>query len=194
MCVGGAQIAHGRANCGGTTETWPLVDRFSGAPCHIARRERTLTRRTTHTPGKPCPVVDERDALLTFLAQQRLVLTIAAHGLSEEQTRATPTAGSLSVGGLIKHVAAVEEYWMAIVLQRSAPLTEGAEAAYEDGFRLLDEETLAGVIARYGQVARDTEAIVAGIDDLGRPVPVPEGVPWFPQDVDAWSVRWVLLH
>jgi hypothetical protein len=26
------------------------------------------------------------------------------------------------------------------------------------------------------------------------PVPVPKGVPWFPQDVDAWSARWVLLH
>ena len=29
---------------------------------------------------------------------------------------------------------------------------------------------------------------------LGHPVPVPAGVPWFPQDVDAWSVRWVALH
>jgi len=25
-------------------------------------------------------------------------------------------------------------------------------------------------------------------------VPVPKGVPWFPADVVAWSVRWVLLH
>lgn len=25
-------------------------------------------------------------------------------------------------------------------------------------------------------------------------MPVPKGVPWFPDDVDAWSVRWVLLH
>ena len=23
---------------------------------------------------------------------------------------------------------------------------------------------------------------------------MPKGVPWFPDDVDAWSVRWVLLH
>jgi hypothetical protein len=23
---------------------------------------------------------------------------------------------------------------------------------------------------------------------------VPKGVPWFPADVEAWSVRWVLLH
>ena len=25
-------------------------------------------------------------------------------------------------------------------------------------------------------------------------MPVPKGVPWYPDDVDAWSVRWVLLH
>ena len=43
-------------------------------------------------------------------------------------------------------------------------------------------------------MARETEAVVAGIDDLDQPVPVPKGVPWFPDDVDAWSVRWVLLH
>ena len=23
---------------------------------------------------------------------------------------------------------------------------------------------------------------------------MPQGVPWFPDDVEAWSVRWVLLH
>ena len=23
---------------------------------------------------------------------------------------------------------------------------------------------------------------------------MPKGVPWFPRDVEAWSVRWVLLH
>ncbi len=26
------------------------------------------------------------------------------------------------------------------------------------------------------------------------PVPIPKGVPWFPQDLDAWTVRWVVLH
>jgi hypothetical protein len=46
----------------------------------------------------------------------------------------------------------------------------------------------------YAAVARETESVVAGIADLGQPVPVPRGVPWFPADVEAWSARWVLLH
>ena len=50
------------------------------------------------------------------------------------------------------------------------------------------------MLADYEAAARETEADVAQIPDLGRPVPVPRDAPWFPQDVDAWSVRWVLLH
>jgi hypothetical protein len=56
------------------------------------------------------------------------------------------------------------------------------------------DETLADVLERYERVALETDVAVAGIADLGQPVPIPKGVPWFPQDVDAWSVRWVLLH
>ncbi len=50
------------------------------------------------------------------------------------------------------------------------------------------------MLALYDEVARETEKAIAGIPDLSQPVPVPRDAPWFPADVDAWSVRWVLLH
>ena len=50
-----------------------------------------------------------------------------------------------------------------------------------------------GALARLDEVAEETEAVIAALD-LDQPVPVPKGVPWFPDDLDAWSVRWVLLH
>jgi Protein of unknown function (DUF664) len=56
------------------------------------------------------------------------------------------------------------------------------------------DETLADVLAFQAAVAERTESVIASIADLGQPVSVPAGVPWFPADVDAWSVRWVLLH
>ncbi|MGW5722323.1 DinB family protein [Amycolatopsis sp. NPDC003865] len=144
--------------------------------------------------GNVRPVADERDGLLSFLEQQRYVLKLAAHGLTDEQARTAPTKSSLSVGGLIKHVASTEYGWMDTVLQvPQKPFAEGV-AEYELAHRLLPEETLAGVLARYDEVAARTVEVIGGIEDLGRPVPVPKGVPWFPQDVDAWSVRWVLLH
>ena len=30
--------------------------------------------------------------------------------------------------------------------------------------------------------------------DLDAAVPVPHDIPWFPKNLDAWSVRWVILH
>lgn len=142
-------------------------------------------------PGLVPPVNDEREGLLGYLAQMRLVLTIAAWGLTDEQARATPTASSFSVGALIKHCAFAERRWTAAMLQQPR---RGSAEDYEAAFTLRPDETLAGVLARYEEVAAETEAAVAGIEDLGQAVPVPPGVPWFPDDVESWSVRWVLLH
>lgn len=141
-------------------------------------------------PGQVRPVADERDGLLAFLAQQREVITIATYGLTDEQARATPSASPLSVGGLVKHVSSTENGWIDMVLQQRSG---GGQADYEANFRLAEGETLEEVLAGYRQVAVRTEKVIAGLD-LDHPVPVPKGVPWFPQDVDAWSVRWVLLH
>jgi uncharacterized damage-inducible protein DinB len=137
------------------------------------------------------PVTDERSALLAYLEQQRYTLRLAAYGLTDNQARATPTAGTLSVGGLLKHVAAVEDYWIDLVLERVQPQDP---EDYDRDFRLDPDETLAAVLDRHQTVGRRTEEVIQAIPDLGRPVPVPAGVPWFPDGVEAWSVRWVLLH
>jgi hypothetical protein len=55
-------------------------------------------------------------------------------------------------------------------------------------------ETVASLVADLETAGRETDEAIRGIADLGQDVPVPKGVPWFPADVDAWSVRWVLLH
>jgi Protein of unknown function (DUF664) len=138
-------------------------------------------------------VADERAGLLAYLAQQRYVLRLAAHGLTDEQARAMPSVSQLSVGGLIKHVAHTEQGWIDMILQRDRSDGQPDDDDYLAGFRLGPDETLADVFAFYDEVARETEAVVADVD-LGQAVPVPKGVPWFPADVEAWSVRWVLLH
>jgi uncharacterized damage-inducible protein DinB len=147
-------------------------------------------------PGNVRPVTDERDGLMAYLAQQRSVLQIAAYGLTDEQARAVPTRSALSIGGLLKHVASVERSWVDIVLQRQPAAPDDPSAAmadYADAFTMGPAETLAGLIADQDAAARETEAALGSLD-LGRPVPVPRDVPWFPADVEAWSVRWVLLH
>jgi uncharacterized damage-inducible protein DinB len=142
-------------------------------------------------PGNTPPLTDEKALLLAYIRQQRDGVRNAAFGLTDEQARRTPTAGTLSIGGLVKHVANTERHWIDIALQRQT--SPGNAQDYADGFRLREDEILAGVLAAYDEVERDTEAAVADVA-LDQPVPVPRGVPWFPADVDAWSVRWVLLH
>ncbi len=65
--------------------------------------------------------------------------------------------------------------------------------SYEEGFRLGPDESLEGMLDFYESVAAETDRVV-GQPPLGPPVPVPQGVPWFPKDIDAWNVRWVVLH
>jgi uncharacterized damage-inducible protein DinB len=136
------------------------------------------------------PIADEREGLLGFLAQQRRVLKAAAHGLSEEQLRIVPSVSALSVGGLLKHVAHTERGWVDTMLRR--PST-GTAQDYGAEFQLTPDDSLESLLAGYDQVAAETELAVAGIADLGQAVPVPDA-PWFPKDLTAWSVRWVLLH
>jgi uncharacterized damage-inducible protein DinB len=143
-------------------------------------------------PGTVRPIADERDGLLAYLAQQRLSLRSTVHGLTEEQARATPTPSSLSLGGLIKHAAICERGWVAGIVANRLP-KEANDRDWVAEFQLQEGESLAWALALYDEVEQETEAIVAEIPDLGQPVRVPPA-PWYPKNVEFWSVRWVLFH
>jgi hypothetical protein len=146
-------------------------------------------------PAQAYPHADEIELLLGFVAQQRDGIRYAAYGLTDDQARLTPTRSALSIGGLVKHVTEMERSWMDTTLQRdrSGDLAQ-QESSYEEGFRLLPGETLAAAVDDLLAAAAETEAIVREIGDLDHQVPVPKGVPWFPQDLDHWTLRWVLVH
>lgn len=145
-------------------------------------------------PAQAYPHTDEIALLLGFIAQQRDGLRAAAYGLTDEQARRTPTPSALSVGGLVKHVTEMERSWMDTTLQRQRPGADDQASNYEDGFRLLDGEGIAAAVEELEAAGAETEAIVRELGDLDLLVPVPKGVPWFPQDLDHWTLRWVLLH
>lgn len=132
------------------------------------------------------PTTDERDNLFKHVAQQRDAFRYLAYGLTDEQARSQPTAGTLSIGGLIKHVTEMERSWVATTLQREH------EVDYRNGFTMLPNETLDELLADLVAAGKETEAALGGLD-LDHPVPVPDA-PWFPKDVENWSVRWVLGH
>ncbi len=144
-------------------------------------------------PGLVGPVADERACLLAYLSQQRDALRYATHGLTDEQAASRPSVSELCLAGLIKHAARVERAWTTFLTTGDSGVFDPGED-YLDGFRLVDGETLADVIAYAEEEARHTEAVVAGLDDLGTPLaPTENRVPWVPAGL-VWTPRWVLLH
>ena len=144
-------------------------------------------------PGLVPPVADEREALLAFLGQQRDAMWYAAHGLSDQQATARPTVSQLTLAGLIKHATLVERAWTTFVITGDTSVFVPQDD-WADGFRLVDGETFADVIALSEEQARITEKIVTAIDDLGAPLPpTVDLVPWIPGGI-VWTPRWVLLH
>lgn len=150
-------------------------------------------------PAMPGPVADEKTSLLAYLFQQHQNLRTTAYGLTDEQARSTPTVSALSVGALLKHVTACEASWVDRIAAAPAhPASdeipfEQAVATYADQYTMTEADTLDGLLAALDAQETATERIVAAAG-LDTPVPVPRSAPWFPRDIEAWSVRWVLGH
>ena len=142
-------------------------------------------------PGMPRPHDDETTLLLAFVAQQRDLMATAAHGLTDEQARATPTTSSFSVGGLVKHVTAMERSWMDTVLGRTRP---DAGGTYQDDFEGDWGGDDVGTIPGSHTRERDHASAIcpwdAATDRWGCPSPPPLGVALFvPRPPNQSAIR-----
>src|SRR4051794_25356164 len=148
-------------------------------------------------------VAQERADLVDVLRKHRALFRLTVAGLTDEQARLTPTVSTLSLGGLIKHVTAVEQQWASFVVDgpaRSADIDWASidwanpppeVQQYADGFRMLDGESLAGLLASYEEVAAATDELVVNADlDARQPLPQ---APWFEPGA-SWSARRVFAH
>jgi uncharacterized damage-inducible protein DinB len=133
----------------------------------------------------------ERADLLEALGQQRYFLRHTVQGLTDEQAGSHPTVSELSLGGLIKHVAATEASWARFIVG-GAELMENDQTPWEEQHRMMPGETLAGLLEGYEEVARTTDELVATLPDLDVAHPLPSA-PWF-EAGKSWSARRVLLH
>lgn len=140
----------------------------------------------------------ERTDILEMLAKHRHFLRYTVRDLTDEQAGLRTTASELCLGGLIKHVAAVEANWAGFVLDGPAKapdfdsMTEEQIAQWSDIFRMLPGDTLEGVLAEYEQVAARTDELVRTLPDLNVSQPLPEA-PWF-EPGGRWTARRALMH
>lgn len=143
------------------------------------------------TPEKTAP--GERADLLQPLAKQRHFLRFTVRDLTDEQAAERTTASELCLGGLIKHVTATEQQWANFILEGpSAMGHSGAVDDYLATFRMLEGETVAGILQDYEKAAIRTDELIATLPDLDVSHPLPEA-PWFEPGAH-WSARRVLLH
>ena len=157
----------------------------AGAAAHLS--ERTAT--------------GERADILESLRAHRYFLRHTVEGLTDDQARLTPTASALCLGGLIKHVTAMEKQWVAFIERgtEAMPSLEGdwdpdspAVQEWANEFRLLPDETLAGVLGEYERVAAHTDGLVESLPDLDLSHALPKA-PWFAPGAHR-SARRVFLH
>jgi len=134
---------------------------------------------------------DERDGLLAFLEAQRASIRRAAFGLTEAQGITAPSASSLTLAGLVKHVARCERFWIVGTLMGRAAGPADV-SAWADEHRLLEGESLGGWLKEYEAVAAETEEIVRALPSLEVDAPLPDQ-PWFPPN-SRRTARWILLH
>lgn len=141
----------------------------------------------------------ERTDIVDLLAERRHFLRFTAQNLTDEQANTRSTVSELTVGGLIKHVTQVEKGWQQFARGEGHVMadvdwenpTGGQVEAFQNGFRLVDGETLEWAVAEYERTGAVTDELVRTLD-LDVAYELPEA-PWQPPGV-FWTVRRVFLH
>ncbi len=147
------------------------------------------------TIDTPTAAAVERTDLQDTLATHRGLLLRTVRELTDGQARLSPTVSQLCLGGIINHLTLMEEGWMRFIEVGPSAIGSADAAAYEAhaaGFRMLDGETLASLLARYEGVARRTEEVLYALPSLDASHPLPEA-PWFEAGA-RWTARRVFAH
>jgi uncharacterized damage-inducible protein DinB len=135
----------------------------------------------------------ERADLIQTLDTHRAFLRFTVRGLTDEQATQRPTVSALTLAGLLKHVAHTEATWAAFAERGPSAFGDGnwSVEAWQAEWRLGPDESLAGILAEYEEIARRTDELVATLD-LDTAYPLPEA-PWFERGA-VRSVRRTFLH
>ncbi|MFC4950889.1 DinB family protein [Pseudonocardia sp. GCM10023141] len=145
----------------------------------------------------------ERTDIASTLGKHRALFLSTVRDLTDEQGLLPSTVSALTLTSLLKHVADTEKGWAEFITKGPAALGGDVDWSAFDGdgggggefvdtrFVVEPGETLAVLTARYAEVARTTDELVATVDlDSAQPLPK---APWFEAGAN-WSARRVFLH
>ena len=148
--------------------------------------------------SNPTYANDEVGMLRSFLDHYRATIRLQASGLSDAQLDQPLPPSDLTLGGMLKHLAYVEDWWFSYHLANREPSPPWDTAPWDD-----DEDwdwhsasgathaeldaLLAAAIARSDACL---DAALAADPDLGRHVARPRD----PARGETATIRWVLVH
>jgi uncharacterized damage-inducible protein DinB len=150
---------------------------------------------TTPSSASPSDLDQERADIIETLQAHRRFLRRTVESLDDQAAAKRTTVSELCLGGLVKHVTKVEESWVRFIHEGPGAMSgfnEKAMADHAASFRMLEGETLAGLLDHYDEVASRTDELVATIPSLDLSHPLPQA-PWFPKNASR-SARRVFLH
>ncbi|MEV6337009.1 DUF664 domain-containing protein [Nocardia vinacea] len=133
----------------------------------------------------------EREDLILALDSQRELFRITLRGLDEQQARQRTTVSELTLGGLLHHVVNCERHWTKVIVERDETAKQEL-AEFEGEYVMASDDTVAGLLATWDQVAEATAKLIRTEPDLSTSIPTPT-TPWTPDRV-WWTVRFTLLH
>ncbi|NYE94448.1 putative damage-inducible protein DinB [Psychromicrobium silvestre] len=147
--------------------------------------------------GRPEPplAAGEAATLLGFLDYQRATFTWKCSGLDAASLNVTAAASAMTLGGMLKHLAYVEDYWSSTSLLGIAPLAPwnavdwDADPDWEWNSAAQDAPEKLRTLWQTS-VSRSRIAINQAIDDGGLSQPAKRTWP----DGRAPSLRWILVH
>lgn len=142
-------------------------------------------------PGK----ADETTILVGFLERQRAILEWKTNGLDAEAMRTKVGRSSITLGGLLKHMAHAEDHWFCVYLNGEEPHPpwnteqtsdwqwewQSASADPAEQLHSLWHDSVARSRSRISQALTR-----GGLDDASHP-PKDEGI-------GSPSLRWIICH
>ena len=134
----------------------------------------------------------ERADLLEALRTQRYLFLHTVDGLTDEQAAQRPTVSELCLGGLVKHVAAMQTEWCDFIEHGPSVMEDGSVEDHAAGFRMAPGETLDALVEHFHQVSDRTDALLESLPDLEVSQPLPPA-PWF-EPGGRRSARRVFVH
>ena len=143
----------------------------------------------------PPLAADEETTLTSYLAYHRDTLRKKVDGLSADQLRARLAPSTMTLGGMLKHLALVEDHWFSVVLLGNEPVEPWRSVDWDaDGdwdWHSADQDEPEYLHRLFDEAVDTSERIVAQVheDGLGR-LSVKESR----HEGSRFSLRWILVH